>query len=669
MSGQLQIGIDVGGTFTDVVLFDPATGRVESTKVLTTARDQSEGVVTATEALLERSDRARADLAVLIHGTTMATNALLERKGARTALITTRGFRDVLEIGRADKSRIYDIQDDGRPAPLVPRRWRMEVTERVGPDGRIETPVDTAEVEALRVRLGEESIEAVAICLLHAYANPAHEQLLAEAVRDVVPYVSYSADVNREYREYERASTTAANAYLLPLVHRYLDRLEARLRDGGIPGCLFIIQSNGGMAMAGTVRHRPVATLFSGPAAGVTAARAVLGPHGLKNLITFDMGGTSTDVALIHEGEIGLSTEFRLGGLPIRTPTVDLHTIGAGGGSLARIDAGGGLQVGPQSAGAQPGPACYGLGGTEPTVTDANVILGRIRPAHFVTGGIRIDEPLARDAIAPIARHFKMTVEEMARGIVAIANQHMAQALRKVSIGRGYDPREFRLVAFGGAGPLHATALARELGIPAVVVPPVPSVFSALGALLADVRHDYVQTVFARIEELRLVAFVELEAQATRELEAEGLERRPATFLWSADLRYAGQNYEINVPIERTDDPASLRRRFEERHQALYAYTAGETVELVNCRLSAVVSTPPIRVECTPAVQVASPIEQRRVFLDSGWTKMPVYLRSSLGARQVVTGPALIEEDGTSTFVGPGEKAALDSTGLLIVEV
>jgi N-methylhydantoinase A len=669
MTGQLQIGIDVGGTFTDVVLLDPATGRLESTKVLTTAHDQSEGVVTATQALLARTGHAGTDVVVLIHGTTMATNALLERKGARTALITTRGFRDVLEIGRADKPRIYDIQDDGRPAPLVPRRWRMEITERVGPDGGIETPLDTVEVDALRARLGEEKIEAVAICLLHAYANPAHEQLLAEAVRAAVPYVSYSADVNREYREYERTSTTVANAYLAPLVHRYLDRLEQRLREAGLPGRLFIIQSNGGMATAGTVRRRPVTTLFSGPAAGVTAARAVLGPHGLRNLITFDMGGTSTDVALIHEGQVGLSTEFRLGGLPIRTPTVDLHTIGAGGGSLARIDAGGGLQVGPQSAGAAPGPACYGLGGTEPTVTDANVTLGRIRPAHFVTGGIRIDETLARAAVAPIAHQFKKSVEEMALGIVAIANQHMAQALRKVSIGRGWDPREFRLVAFGGAGPLHATALARELGIPAVVVPPVPSVFSALGALLADVRHDYVQTVIGRVEELRLEAFADLEAQAGRELDAEGLGRRRATFLWSADLRYAGQNYEINVPVERTDDPTSLRRRFEERHQALYAYTAGETVELVNCRLSAVVSTPPIPVHCAPAPQVAAPIERRRVFLDGGWTEMPVYLRSALAARQGVTGPALIEEDGTSTFLGPGEKAALDSAGLLIVEV
>ena len=669
MSAQLQIGIDVGGTFTDVVLLDPATGRLESTKVLTTARDQSEGVVAATKTLLARAGHDSSELARLIHGTTMATNALLERKGARTALVTTRGFRDVLEIGRAEKARIYDIQDDGRPVPLVPRRWRMEVTERIGPDGRVETPLDLGEVEALRRRLVEEKIEAVAICLLHAYANPVHEERLAEKLREVVPYVSYSADVNREYREYERTSTTVANAYLAPLVHRYLDRLERRLREDGVAGRLFIIQSNGGMASAQTVRHRPVTTLFSGPAAGVTAARAVLGPHGLRNLITFDMGGTSTDVALIHEGEMGLSTEFRLGGLPIRTPTVDLHTIGAGGGSLARIDAGGGLQVGPESAGAAPGPACYGLGGTEPTVTDANVVLGRIRPAHFVTGGIRIDEALAREAIAPVAAQFKMGVEEMALGIVAIANQHMAQALRKVSIGRGYDPREFRLVAFGGAGPLHATALARALGIPTVVVPLVPSVFSALGTLLADVRHDYVRTALGPVEDLRLEAFDELERQAARELAGEGVDAAAAAFLRSADVRYAGQNYEINVPVQRADDPAAVRRRFEERHQALYAYTAGENVELVNLRLTAVVSTPSIAVQRSPGSAVASAVERRRVFLEGGWTEMPVFLRSALAAQQVVAGPALVEEDGTSTFLAPGEKAVVDSAGLLVIEV
>ena len=336
------------------------------------------------------------------------------------------------------------------------------------------------------------------------------------------------------------------------------------------------------MGSAETIRRRPVTTLFSGPAAGVTASRAVLGAHGLANLITFDMGGTSTDVALIHHGETGFSTEFRLGGLPIRTPTVDLHTIGAGGGSLARMDSGGGLQVGPESAGASPGPACYGRGGREPTVTDANVVLGRIRPAHFVTGGIRIDEELAAQAIGPLARQFKMSVEEMAAGIVAIANQHMAGALRKVSIGRGYDPREFRLVAFGGAGPLHATALARELGIPRVVIPPVPSVFSALGTLLSGVRHDYVQTALGPVESFRPEGFAALEGQAAKELAAEDLDPQRALFLRSADVRYAGQNYEINVPVEQGDDAAALRRRFEERHQALYAYTAGETVELLS---------------------------------------------------------------------------------------
>ena len=669
MPGGLQIGIDVGGTFTDVILVDPATGQFTSTKVLTTPRDQSEGVIGATRALLRETGHGADDLARLVHGTTMATNALLERKGARTALITTRGFRDVLEIGRADKPRIYDIQDDGRPAPLVPRRFRYEITERVGPDGQVETPLDPEEVSATRARLIADKIEAVAICLLHSYANPVHEEVLAEALTGAVPSISCSAEVNREYREYERTSTTVANAYLAPLVRSYLDRLDGRLREVSATSRLFIIQSNGGMATADAIRRRPVTTLFSGPAAGVTASRVVLGAHGLANLITFDMGGTSTDVALIHQGEPSLSTEFRLGGLPIRTPTVDLHTIGAGGGSLAWVDGGGGLQVGPESAGASPGPACYGLGGREATVTDANVVLGRIRPTHFVTGGVRIDEALAAEAIAPLARRFRMTVEEMATGIVRIANQHMAGALRKVSIGRGYDPRDFRLVAFGGAGPLHATALARELAIPRVVIPPVPSVFSALGALLSDVRHDYVQTAVDAVEGFRSDAFTGLEAQAARDLAAEGLDRSAATLLWSADLRYAGQNYEINVAVNRGDDGAALRQRFEDRHRALYSYTAGETVELVNLRLTAVVTTPTIPLRPAVASTLGKPIEQRRVFLDDGWTEVPVLLRPTLMPGQVVTGPALIEEEGTTTLVGLGEKASLDAAGLLTVEV
>jgi N-methylhydantoinase A len=669
MAGGLRLGIDVGGTFTDVVMLDPESGRVESTKVLTTPRDQSEGVVEAVRALLGRVGRPADDVAVLMHGTTMATNALLERKGARTALVTTRGFRDVLEIGRAQKLRIYDIHDDGRPVPLVPRRWRLEVTERVGPDGEVEVPLDPAEARAVAARITGEGIEAVAICLLNAYANPAPEHALAEALSGASPYVSCSADVNREYREYERASTTVANAYLMPLVQSYLDRLARRLGEAGVSGRLFIIQSNGGMAAAGAIGRRPVTTLFSGPAAGVTASRQVLGACGMTNLITFDMGGTSTDVALIHEGQVAFSTEFRLGGLPIRTPTVDLHTIGAGGGSLARVDAGGSLQVGPQSAGAVPGPACYGRGGREPTVTDANVVLGLIRPAHFVTGGVRIEEALAREAVAAIAHHFKMTVEEMARGIVAIADQRMAQALRRVSIGRGYDPRHFGLVAFGGAGPLHATALARTLGIPRVVVPPAPSVFSALGALLSEVRHDYVRTAIGPVEALRLDGFAELEAQARAELEAEGVDPGRATLQRSADLRYAGQNYELNVLAAPGDDAAALRRGFEARHQALYSYTAGETVEVVNLRLTAIVPSEPVPLRPVLATSPAVPVERRKVFLAEGWADVPVFPRAALMPGQTVPGPALVEEEGTTTFVGPGEQAALDSAGLLIVEV
>jgi N-methylhydantoinase A len=669
MNAELYLGIDVGGTFTDVILLDPSSGRLESIKVLTTSPDQSEGCVTAARALLAGAGRSAAELGRLIHGTTMATNALLERKGARTALITTRGFRDVLEIGRAQKHRIYDIHDDGRPAPLVPRRRRIEVNERMGPDGEIEDALDRSQIPSLQRWLADNQVEALAICLVNAYANPTHEQILADALSGSLSHVYCSSDVNREYREFERASTTVANAYLAPLVDTYLDRLEGRLREAAVRGRLFIVQSNGGMAPADTIRRRPITTLFSGPAAGVTACKALLEPKGVSNLMTFDMGGTSTDVALIHEGRVGYSTEFKLGGLPIRTPTIDLHSIGAGGGSLARIDPGGSLRVGPESAGADPGPACYGRGGSEPTVTDANVLLGRIRPSHFTTGGVRIDESLAREAIAPLARRFEKTAEEMALGIVAIANHHMAQALRRVSVARGHDPRHFTLVAFGGAGPLHATALASTLGIPRVVVPPMPSVLSALGTLLSKVRHDYVRTALCPVEALPFDTFEELERQAREELTAEGFSVESAQFLRSADLRYAGQNYELNIQVALADDPPSLRRGFEERHQSLYSYTTDEGIEVVNLRLTALVPSEPIPLRPSATTTPARPLEQRKMLIDVGWVEAPVFARADLMPGQVVVGPALIEEEGTTSVIAGGYKAALDDTGFLVVEV
>ncbi|HEX2173345.1 MAG TPA: hydantoinase/oxoprolinase family protein, partial [Dehalococcoidia bacterium] len=436
----------------------------------------------------------------VVHGTTVATNTLLERKGGRVALITTRGFRDVLEIARQYRSNIYNLRDSGRPEPLVPRDLRLEVSERVDVDGRILRPLDESELPGLIETLRREQIEAVAICLLHAYANPVHEQKLRDRLASVVPFITLSSEINPEYREYERASTTVANAYVTPVVGRYLGGIEdelERLRPAGLAGQLLIIQSSGSVMTIEAARHRAINTVMSGPAAGVAAARFLLDQIGVQNGLTFDMGGTSTDVCLISRGAAAVAKQMRIAGQPVRVPAVSIETIGAGGGSIGWIDAVGALKVGPQSAGADPGPACYGKGGDQPTLTDAYTVLGYVDPVGTFARSIQIHPDLAAQAIWPIAAHYGYTVPAAAEALVEIANANMNRALRLVSVEKGYDLREFALIAFGGAGPIHAARLAQQLRIPRVVVPTLSGAFSAFGGLVSDVRHDFVRTYLA----------------------------------------------------------------------------------------------------------------------------------------------------------------------------
>src|SRR6267142_1628171 len=505
----MRVGIDIGGTFTDAALVDAGTGRVRVVKVLTTPEDPAKGFMGALERGLAECGAEGRDVAAVVHATTVATNAIIEGKTARVGMLVTRGFRDILEIGRQIRSRLYGVHLQ-RPAPLVPRRWSLEVTERLDHEGRVLQPLDLDEVRQAVRRLRHEGVEAVVVCLLHSYLNPAHERAVAEIVRAELPdvFLSVSSDVCPEYREYLRASTTAVNAAVMPIVSRYVDALESRLKALGATAPFYVMQSNGGVMTSSSAKARPVYMVESGPAAGVIAAGAIAAPYGHRDVMSFDMGGTTAKVGLIQDGQLRLSTEIEVGaqavtplgegrggGYPVRTPVINLVEVGAGGGSEAWIDPGGALRVGPRSAGARPGPACYGLGGVTPTITDANLALGRLDPAFFLGGEMALDADAARRAVAErVAAPLGLDPLAAAGGIVEIANAHMIGAMRLVSVQRGYDPRDFVLVAFGGAGPLHANALARELGIPMILIPPSPGIASALGLLMTDLTHEFVAT-------------------------------------------------------------------------------------------------------------------------------------------------------------------------------
>lgn len=664
----LRVGVDVGGTFTDLVAADGA-GRTWSCKVPTTPANPAQGVLDGLAALAPETG----PWASLAHGTTMVTNAIVERRSARTALITTRGFRDVLEIARQNRTHLYRLDLPARAEPLVPRRLRREINERVAHDGTVLAPIDLGALPALIQDLEHDGVEAVAVCLLHAYANAEHEQAVARALRARFAHVSASSDINAEFREYERTCTTVLNAAVMPLAARYLADLVSRLGITAERRPVHLLHSAGGMMSVEAARARPLAMAMSGPAAGVAAAAHVARTLGLRRALAFDMGGTTTDVCLIAEGVPETAGQRRLGEYPVRLPMVAVESIGAGGGSIARVDATGALKVGPRSAGAVPGPACYGHGGSEPTVSDANLVLGYLDAERVYGGAIRLDRARAEAVLAPLARRFGLSLVEAAHGVVEVANANMLRALRLVSVQRGYDLREFALIAYGGAGPLHAGALARECGIGRVVVPAHSGAFSALGCLVSPLRYDAVQTHRARLEswDAKVVGdrFRALEAQCVRPLLDEGHALEEVNVARSADLRYVGQNYEIEVDYG-DGNLATLRAAFERRHRLLYGYATGEGVECINLRASAsvarevVVATPP-----APSSGQPEPLGHHPAyFREAGQVSLPRYERGALSTAVAVAGPALIEDAWSTTVVYPGQRCLPDERGHLIID-
>ncbi len=663
MAEGIRIGVDVGGTFTDLVAWDPA-GRMESCKVPTTPANPAEGVLHGIATLAPRTGA----WASLAHGTTMVTNAIVERRGAPVGYITTRGFRDVLEIGRMSRLHLYRLDLPAKPEPLVPRRLRREITERVGPDGTVLTRLHLEELPAIVEDFKREGIESVAVCLLHSYASPAHEQALRMALEAHFPYVSISSEINAEFREYERGCTTALNASVMPLAARYLDDLVQRA--SGKP--LHLLHSAGGMMSVEAAKERPLSMAMSGPAGGVAAAAHTSRALGLTRALAFDMGGTTTDVCLIADGVPETAGQRKLGDYPARLPMIAVESIGAGGGSIARVEPTGALKVGPRSAGAVPGPACYGQGGAEPTVSDANLLLGYLNSERIYGGSIRLDPARAESAIGPLAARFGFSLIEAAHGVVEVANANMLRALRLVSVQRGYDLRDFALIAYGGAGPLHAGALARQAGISSVIVPAHSGAFSALGCLVSPLRYDTVQTHRSRLEtwDAKVVEerFSALEAQCLRPLLDEGHAVERIVLLRSLDLRYVGQNYELEIGFV-PGGPGALRAAFEKRHRQLYGYATGENVECVNLRVTARAAEEPPPMPAPPSgTSAAATGSHRAYFPETGAVEMLRYDRASLPPGHLVEGPAMIEDDWSTTIVYPSMRCVADRLGNLVIE-
>jgi N-methylhydantoinase A len=658
------VGIDVGGTFTDLVALDPRSGTIRSKKILTTAEAPARGVL---EGLGELAPVAEA----IAHGTTIVTNAIVEGRYARTALVTTGGFRDVLEIARQSRLHLYRLDVPPRPEPLVPRQLRFEVSERVRGDGQVALALAEAELPALAAALHRAGVEAVAVCFLHAYAHPDHEARVGAALAGSFPYVSVSHEINAEFREYERTATTVLNAAVMPLADRYLADLEVSLHRGGFGGSLHLLQSSGGMMSAAVARRRPLAMAVSGPAGGVAASGFLARALGLSHVIAFDMGGTTTDVCLIADGRAETLPQRRLGGHPVRLPSVGVESIGAGGGSLVRLE-GGGLQVGPASAGARPGPASYGLGGTRPTVTDAHVVAGALRDGVLLGETIRVEAAHARAALAPVATGLGLDLGEAAAGVLEVTNAAMRRAIRLISVQRGRDLRDFTLVAYGGAGPLHAGRLAQELGMRRVVVPAHAGVFSALGCVVTEVAYDRVQTFRCDLAQLAAedldARFLPLVAGVSDPVVADGHRPDAIAITRSVDLRYVGQNYELEIPWGGSLD--DLRRDFEAQHRRLYAYATGEAMECVNLRVRASVDVAEARFpEWTGSGDSRPYGEGPAYFAETGTIALPAYRRDDLAPSHPVKGPALVEDPWATTLVYPGQTASLDRFGNLVIEL
>ena len=678
----IRIGIDIGGTFTDLQIWDGRTGIMASHKVPTTPDDPSIGLMAGIKAAALRFGFALSDVSHVLHGTTIATNAVLERKFPPAALITTAGFEDVLEIARHNRRDIYSVWP--QPAPvLIPRNLRFGIAERTTAHGKIAIPLTDESLAALVRRVAAAQVETVAVSLLNSYLNTHNESRIAEWLSRELPDlpVSLSSTISPEIREYERTSTTALNALLVPVVRSYMDRLVARFHSEGFSPVLLIVQSNGGVCSPATAALEPVRLLLSGPSGGAMAARAISKRLQLHNLVGVDMGGTSFDVSVIRDGRIEIVTQGEIDRLPVRVPMVEIRTIGAGGGSIAQLEDGVRLQVGPRSAGAQPGPVCYGRGGTEPTVTDANLVLGRLDPAYFLGGAMKLDLACAREAIATrIAAPLGVAVEAAAEGVLKITNASLAAAIRLSLFEKGLDPRSFAIASFGGAGSVHACAVAEELGIRRIVFPPDASTLSAWGILQSDIEHDLVASRIMLLNAAALPVIADmagtLRAGAIRLLSSDGIPAARHELTYAADLRYTGQAFELTVrwPHEPSMDCnfTEVLQSYHALHQQQFSYSnPGDDVELVALRLKAVGR---LTREHTAGASAPLPIgtlqpSQRRVWLDGRWLDVKVWRRNSLVSGESYAGPIVIEEEYTTVLVANGWRVTVDASGNLLADL
>jgi N-methylhydantoinase A len=677
-------------------MLDEQSGRVKLVKMSSTPRDPSIAFMEVVDRCLSESSVDARRCAYLVHGTTVATNTIIEGKGAKTALLVTEGFRDIFEIGRQIRPRLYDLFCD-KPPPLVERRLCFEVPERLDASGGVVRSLDVPAVREIVEALRRAEVEAVVVCLLHSYVNAEHERQVAALLHEAMPglYVTLSSDICPEMREYFRASTAAINAKVMPVVCRYIERLQESARDRGLSCDISLMTSSGGIISSAVARREPVHLIESGPAAGVTAAAYYGQMAGYAQVISFDMGGTTAKLGLVEDGRPRIAPSFEVGaeavasdrgaGYPVRTPVVDLVEIGAGGGSIAWVDAGGALRVGPRSGGADPGPACYGLGQEEPTITDANLVLGRINPDFFLGGERKLRLDLAEEAVGRLARRLALGVHETAHGIVAIANAHMMGAARTVSVQRGFDPRDFTLVAFGGAGPLHANELARELGVARLLIPRSPGVTSALGLLVGDIKHDYIHSFLTPLDAMDMAAaesmYRRFEDEARAQLAAESVEPAAMHLVRRLDVRYVGQSHELTIDLPDRLDASravvveSISDAFCEAHRRVYGFAEPrEPAEIVNLRLVALgnIRRPSLEEVGASGPDAAVAVKPRRpVYFEQmgGRVDCPIYDRSRLCCGHVVAGPAIVEEYDSTTVIHPGSTASVDRFANLIVEM
>ncbi len=674
-----RLSTDVGGTFTDGVLLDESTGTIKISKVPSTPKNPATGTIQS----MEKFNISFQDVSFLVHGTTVVINALIEGKGSKTALITTKGFRDVVEIGRSNRTEIYDALYK-KPRPLIPRYLRLEAKERIAADRTVLIPLEIEELTGIIELLRKEKIESIAVCLINAYANSKHEEEIGKVLKEKYPEitVSLSHNITRRYYEYERMSTTVQNAYVMPVVQRYLKKLEEELEKRNFQKELQIMQSNGGIMASPIAREMPVAMVESGPVAGAIGGAMLARMIGYHNVITYDMGGTTAKTSIVKGGLPETTDQYVVEGRPILLPVVDIREIGTGGGSIAWIDEAGALHVGPQSAGAEPGPACYQWGGTEPTVTDADLHLGILNPDYFLGGEMDISPELSRKSMKKIADYFNLSIDEAALGIIRIVNNNMSGLLQSMTVKRGYDPRDLAMVAFGGAGPTHAAAIARELNIPVVIIPPFPGVFSTWGMLMADLRHNFTQTYIQRINQADIKSvngiFQDLEGRVKQLFEYENISDENIAMTYKINMRYEGQEHTLSVtaPSELTEtEKQVLSQSFDELHLRVYGHNAPEeTKEIVSIKVIGIgkVRKPDLqtinRGNKTPVPE--SRLGKRKVYLGDGkYREFSIYQRDKLLAANTITGPAVIEEPTSTTVVEPDQTCSVDEYGNLIIKI